>query len=373
MCSSAKNRSSRLLSLPQELKDHIYGFVYSGHIIQVEQEEDLRRYRDAIEAEEDGNVGLKDPDAKMRHYVCECLTTKQYAVNQDPRAIFRDFLRVEYLSKNVSYEGCSHRKKLDVSLLQTCQQILQEARRILYLSNTFSFKNPHTLHVFGERSSNADKLNIRSLRLGMNFPKGTDKMLFDKKMGRLSLDEIEWSEAICLTVVDRLERLQNVELYIVQGTNHFGVKQAEWDRLSPARSKDWISFILELRNLPLKSAKLLVRDWDYLFAPKVFDVRSSLGPGVNKSKLRRWSPSFQDQWADNARSVILRHTKDPDNRAVVSHSLYLFRITQLNIPRRGRESFDPRLHMLWSIGELSLDLEAGGSHGAPLWLVCDCV
>ena len=69
MCSSAKNSSSRLLSLPQELKDHIYGFVYSGHFIQVEQEEDLRQYRDTIDAEEDGNVRLKDPDAKMRHYV----------------------------------------------------------------------------------------------------------------------------------------------------------------------------------------------------------------------------------------------------------------------------------------------------------------
>lgn len=319
-CSSVKNSSSPLLSLPQEIKDHIYGFLYSGHIIQILQDDHLHLCEFEQLTEGEGTPRLKDPDAPLEHYVCECSRGEQYPGNQDPIAILRDVIKVKVLGQPC--EGCSHSKKLDISLLQSCRQLHYEARRVLYFTNTFSFKNPRTLHVFGKRSSHTDKIAIRDLRLVMNLPKANKESLFKTRMGCLPLDEIEWSEAICLTVVNQLTRLQNIELYIVRGTNFSGVEQAERDRSLSARSNEWVTFILELRHLPLSSAKIVVHDWDYVFWPSLFEARTmieqdSIEQGERNLPELRWSLALKKRWADYARRVILRQIEYPDHRAMV--------------------------------------------------------
>lgn len=348
-CSSVKNRSSPLLSLPQEIKDHIYGFLYSGHIIQIVQDDNLHLCDVDQHSEGEATPRLKDSDAPLQHYVCECSRSEQYPGNQDSIAILRDAIKMKILGQPC--EGCSHSKKLDISLLKTCRQLHYEARRVLYFTNKFSFKNPRTLRLFGERSSHTDKIAIRDLRLVMNLPKGNKETLFKTIMGCLPLDEIEWSEAICLTVVNQLTRLQNIELYIVRGTSICGVEQAERNRSLSARSNEWITFILELRHLPLKSAKIVVHDWDYVFWPSLFEARTKverirIERGEKNLPELRWSLALKKKWADYARRIILRQIEYPDDRAVVSHSIVpIQNITRLSAPRYGRESFETRVHI----------------------------
>lgn len=299
MCSLIRNSTSPLLSLPQEIKDRIYGFLYSGHIFQIEQGE---------------IYPPKDPNAKLTHYICECSKMNH---NQDTKKVICDVLR----SKYSLCQGSLHSEKLELALLQTCRQIHSEARHVLYFRNTFSFKDPCTLHVFGKRSSDVDKLTIRGLRLVMDLPRGQKGSMFNTKMGLLPWDEIAWSEAICLTVVDQFKRLQNVELYIVQGSCYRGITNAEFDRLSPARANEWITFILELRHLSLKSAKIVLRDWDFVCFPALFHMSTTYclyDSMNNRSQYPRWSLALKEDWADYARKVILRQTEYPDERAVVS-------------------------------------------------------
>lgn len=290
MNSSVKNSTSPLLSLPQEIKDCIYGFFYSGHIIQIEQE-----------------VEHPNPEAKLTHCICECSTRNRYP--RYPSYEDDDAVIWDATGKGLSEEvhprcnGCSSGKKLGINLLQTCRQLRNEARHILYSTNTFSFEDGYVLEIFLKRSSKVGIVDIRGLRLIMHFFGCSES---DREWRRSPKEEYEWMGVINRTVRYRLRGVQNIELYIVQGSNYSDIGRAELDRLSSVEYYDWTSFILGLGDLPLKSAKVVVRDWQF----------ASL-PWVDGQDPRR-SPRYEER-ADYARKTILRQMEYIEDRAVVSH------------------------------------------------------
>lgn len=279
-CSSFKNTTSPLLSLPQKMKDRIYGFVYSDHIIQIQQKDILRH--------------KKDPDARLKHYLCEC----RFSGNQDPKATPRDILKAKF-----SYTPCiwcPRSNRLEISLLLTCRQMHNEARRVLYFKNTFSFTDLHTLQLFGERLSNADKLAIRRLRLVLKFERVRIEGLFKTKRGRFN--EIRLAEEICLTVTDQLKRLQSIDICLVPGFNQDAITHPGFDHFSPARQSDWITSILELRDLPLESSKIVVGDEDYGVCAQLLHIRTVICSIYVPSQEPSWFLVLKEEWADHARS-----------------------------------------------------------------------
>lgn len=62
-CSSNTNCASPLLHLSQEIKDQINGFIFGGHIIQIEQDDNICHGNSVIGVEQEPNLSHKDPDA----------------------------------------------------------------------------------------------------------------------------------------------------------------------------------------------------------------------------------------------------------------------------------------------------------------------
>lgn len=293
MNSSVKNSTSPLLSLPQEIKDCIYGFDYSGHVIQIEQE---------VEQE----VEHTNSEAKLTHYICECSTRNRYprySSYDDDDAVIWDATG-KGLGENVHprCNGYSCGRKLGINLLRTCRQLRNEARHILYSTNTFSFEDRYALEIFLKRSSKVGMVDIRGLRLIMHFFGCTER---EREWRRSPTEEYEWMGIINRPVRHRLRGVQNIELYIVQGSNYSDIGRAELDRLSFVEYYDWTSFILGLGDLPLKSAKVVVRDWQLAFLPWVNDPTP------------RRSPRYEER-ADYARKTILRQMGYIEDKAVVS-------------------------------------------------------
>ncbi len=148
------------------------------------------------------------------------------------------------------YGACQ--KNLEVDLLRSCRQIYNEAQRIPYTSNTFSFNNPDRLkdfiHFLSE-SGNSHNLSMRKLHLAMRDTYATLKT--------------KWHATIRLAV-QQLKHLQqvNFNLYLSMGLLESSNKRPELYGNGQRILSEYkiTSAIEEMQKLPLQRATCVIYD-----------------------------------------------------------------------------------------------------------------
>lgn len=201
------NASSPLLSLPQELKDRIYHFVYGGFDIDVVCKHD---YADTT--------------------MCLFASKSKEPLN----------LRIG-----------SHRSEglLPVASLGTCRQMYHDANNVFYSANNFRFKEPKMIHRFLRRLGDVNHRNlaVRSVHLELT--------VFEKK------EEREWDNAF-RALAENFKNLQQIHVKVGE---RIWTRPCTWGRRhSPAYGKrPFLQGLLELKKLPLKTLELVMPETDY--------------------------------------------------------------------------------------------------------------
>lgn len=156
--------TSPLLTLPTEIRDKIWTEVLGNSLIH-------------LECEYDDELSFKDNETlkphPWRHLVCQedCKENRP----AEPEAL------IYYLA---AHAGCepdyevpdsegpivfTDHKTMRLTVLRVCNQIYTEAARVLWTSNTFSFRDGDALRRFLMTRSIKQKPMIRSLRLEMGW------------------------------------------------------------------------------------------------------------------------------------------------------------------------------------------------------------
>jgi hypothetical protein len=148
--------------------------------------------------------------------------------------------------------------KVDISLFHTCRQIYNEAKMVLYHSNTFSFRDSETL----KRLTQSPRLgSIRCLRLEISI--GAQNGEYDDLSIPPSEDQILdtffsslWKEALSM-VVNKMRNLKYIHLDLDQDL----YRQPPFSRKVEDGGGDEVTkWLLTLAKLPLKVATVTLRD-----------------------------------------------------------------------------------------------------------------
>lgn len=155
---TAANSSSRLLSLPQEIKHHIYKLALGDQTIHIS--------------------GYKYWDTRSLHTTI-CLS---HLSSYDAQAIFDKGqggqwnAPTDMLIHKDCYKGCyPSNKSLSLGLLRTCRQVYHEAKYVPFSTNTFSFDVKYDLLRFLrflEETQPRQILFLRSIHLHMKWYHG---------------------------------------------------------------------------------------------------------------------------------------------------------------------------------------------------------
>ena len=233
--STISSTSSPLLRLPQELKDRIYQFVYGGFHIRV----------------------------SAKYYCVDpCLELRMHAykhTHHDELGIF----------------CCEDRHSLPVASLGTCRQLYHEAKNVLYSANDFALCDPKLVGLFVRRLDDVNhcSLAVRSMQLHVFVSSKNN--------------EREWDNTF-RALAEGLKNLRQIRII---------VSPRIWNRFyhtspllkSPTQRKGtFLQGLLELKNLPLKTVKLVVEE----------DLRVHGTENV-------WTVSQRQEWAQKMEGAIL--------------------------------------------------------------------
>ncbi|KAM0799971.1 hypothetical protein BDR22DRAFT_272788 [Usnea florida] len=219
---------SPLLKLPQEIKDRIYQLVLGGNLLHIwrDSERDVIRSTKGTTKEQRFNhqiccSEISEDDA--HHHFEEEDGNNFYVKNVELRHLGCRVSTNTYL--NLPHSG--HRSstnwtvaatvKMDLSLLHACRQIYNEARYILYSTNTFSFNTARNLRAFinflVQRHVDVNEA-VRSLRADLTYPK---------------TDTNGWTQAFS-AVTQHMTRLKTLYINVDQ--------LPSWSTSSDAREKE---------------------------------------------------------------------------------------------------------------------------------------
>ena len=311
--STTSNLASRLLQLPQELKNQIYTYLLGGQCMHVQYYDDTQdpfvlyaccatatassgqrvfdtatridtAYKLDNETEQDmdsetdpSNFNSTDPHRR-------CYYPRSHGGMQTARR------RIPRMSRR-NRGGMFNRKTthLPVGLLRTCRQIYHEANQIMYSTNTFSFQRPEAVKEFISHlksiPSGSRTFAIRHLHLYMRI---------DYKS-----DETEWNRALSASA-RAFTNLRSLGISIEQNL---------WNRKQEDRSKEFrknpsmshhgifLAGMLGFRKVgSLKEMTLVVTD---TYPREVW----------RPSKFR-WTDAQKQKWARDVRADILGGDKD---------------------------------------------------------------
>ena len=173
---------------------------------------------------------------------------------------------------------------MDLALLSTCRQTYDEAKYILYATNTFAFRWAEILLAFilklGQSTAPNNNLSIRNISLFINVN--------DRR------DEECWNEAFRLIAL-KLPGLKNVSVRVDEGCCQ-GFEPEFKDPLNA--EKIFLNGILELRRLQLSSLVLNVVEGE-----EDLDEMDHVMP-------ERLSPAQKVDWANYVKAAIMESKTD---------------------------------------------------------------
>ena len=273
--SAQDNASTLLFTLPPEIRLKIYELVCGGQLLHI----DFCRGT--------------DHELKFCHKVCRTAISEETADH-----LFHTKTALPQSVKDRHDPCCIKRPNpttIDPAFLATCRHVYNEARHILYTTNTFSFDDPTTLHHFTrylEFSGSGHHLEVRRVHLSMTAD------FFG--------NERSWKATIKQSLVPCFPKVQRVFLDLVQ-YYHGGVRGCRTPAEFEARQLSgsyFMSALLELRKLPLTRATFVIRDLE-----AVGGTDSGVVPRP------RWTVAEKQVWARYIKDFILQ---TEDQRALPS-------------------------------------------------------
>ncbi|KAG4441747.1 hypothetical protein IFR05_002738 [Cadophora sp. M221] len=163
-------RSGPLLSLPGELRNHIWGYVLGFQLVHV--------------MEERIHPNQTSPDLRLYHTVCESPITEKQAYDlsrNEPyetlvtgpmsRMVTKCDLRHCHNRHAVCYDALRHgpTKRLHIDLLSVCRQTYMEAIRLFWGTNTWSIDDFQSFRIFFARRNTLQRSLMKKVHLGSDI------------------------------------------------------------------------------------------------------------------------------------------------------------------------------------------------------------
>ena len=284
--STASNANSRLLRLPQELKDQIYELVLGEQLIHVhfDLSEERHSYRlcQANNSEREAqNIFAKSEgiwsavELMDRHELC-----------YDVKSIYQD---CECFARQNDHVYEPH-LGLDVALPTCCRQIYQDVHSLIYSASTWSFRLPPAYHAL---RVNKDSVSRRAQfffvhRLHLDI-------LVDDR-----IDEIKWNSSFG-HIAAAFKSLRYFYADIESRSMEIHTLK-KWHFQNPADCT-FLQDLSALRVLKLRAVAITVADDHILHCITSKSYK-------NKVRQYRWSMAQKQAWAAYIMRVLLRQ-KEP--------------------------------------------------------------
>ena len=243
LTNNSNSARSPLLRLPQEIKDRIYELALGGNLLHI--------WRDQIESERSNIRSTKGAIKEQRfaHQVCCSKISEDEAHHHFENEDSNDFY-VKYTELRHSPCFLFTTKwgpdivRTDVSLLHVCRQIYDEARQVLYSTNTFSFNTARNLrafiHFLVQRGFDVNEA-VRSLHVDLAYPNN---------------DTNGWTQAF-KAVTQHMTRLKTLYINLDQGLNW----STSYDAIEKERSmRPVMDSLAILGKSPAKSTIIILSD-----------------------------------------------------------------------------------------------------------------
>ena len=244
--SIARNATtSPLLTLPTEIREQIWTEVLGNSLIH-------------LDYDYDGELSFKDNETlnphPWKHLICQedCKENRP-----DVKHSFETEAgtQIHYLS---AHAGCepdydfeapdsegpidfSDHETMRLTALRVCNQVYTEASRVLWSSNTFSFRDGITLKRFLTTRNIKQKGMMRSLRL---------------EMGWWTPDYEDWDKAFTMQALKSLPELRHVRLHI---THKMEAERYRHIKHRFLNSIPWGDFVRKLATVAFTTAEVHVR------------------------------------------------------------------------------------------------------------------
>ena len=179
-----------------------------------------------------------------------------------------------------------HPEQISTAFLATCRQVHNEARHMLYTTNTFAFNQSSIVNRFVsylQNSGYGHHLRIRHVHLHI--------------IGLTFQDERDWKIAIRHSIIPHLPEVHriSINLNLRYPRGYVGSRTpAEFETCLPSRDSrdDLMSALLELGELPLRRVTFVISD---------IPIRSDF----------RWTLAEKQVWARYIKDSILRKDSQP--------------------------------------------------------------
>ena len=190
------------------------------------------------------------------------------------------------------YERFSER--ISTTLLATCRQVYNEARQILYSTNTFGFKTPSTLDSFTRY--------LQYPRLGRHLK--IRRVYLDITVG--AVDHVQRWKAVIVDLISRFPEVHQISINIDRWseTGILGCRTPSEFENRHLSGNELMSALLEIRKLSLNWATFVISDAD-------------LADNRHGPTQCRWTLAEKQVWARYIKNSILRK----DNQHAASPGL----------------------------------------------------
>ena len=275
------------MRLPREVKNLIYNYAFGSNLIHIVDIADVpyegvAQFRNSIcraevsEEEAQRNFDSESEDRWVvpandgRHERCRC---PQSATSSD---------------------GKEEKPKIfNLGALRCCRQMYNEAHYIPYSANTFAYADSHTLQSFIlslSKGAHQNHLAVRSLFLEMIYT-------------TLPITNADWSKALN-TCVSKCKNVENVNIGLDMRCWYWkevARSPAAFEAKGPRWQTPFMSDILVLKELPLKSATCVINDAEIDKGRSLIDALL-----IAYNDPTRWTLEEKRMWARYVREIILR-------------------------------------------------------------------
>ena len=275
--STASNRHSFLLRLPQEIQDQIFKLVCGGNLLHIKFAPNTRNPRTSFchvlcisnITENEAQASFYASTSPWFDEVCAnrheaCCSTK----------LFRDL------------SGCIWgRLTLDLRFLRTCRQIYDAAMSICYTTNIFSFGSLRVFMMFGKTVSWVPR--IRSLRLRVQCVNNGSEPASSEAL-KQALGNFTGVKSIHI----------DLEQVFFDNTRTYDKKVEENSLLTQQ--------LLGFGGKALKAAAVIISD--ARFCDSNFLERTQVSQDDERSlRRRRWTLTEKQEYAHFLRNALLEH------------------------------------------------------------------
>ena len=287
--SNQYDASPGLLQLPIEIRDMVYRRVLGGMLLH------------------SSRGRFANGSSRPKWIICRATVSEKNAQRHFDQAKAPAWYVQDDADRHADcYEHASP-QRLDLNLLSVCRQVHREAKKILFSTNTFSFRRCALLRTFlgldmptkpiRPFPSRSHHLAVCSINLDISV-----RCMKDAESWKMTIPQI----------AEVLPNLWNINISFTQGTPFFSYDHK--DPLNTARDdaaqwKTLMESLLDLASLPLRSATFDINDRNVTHRWCV--ARCTLPPDAFQAylmaeKLYRWTLEEKQTRAKAVKDAILR-------------------------------------------------------------------